>query len=63
MEVLPGIACSIFPYIIARTNVPIMGGGLIRTGQEIQACFNAGAAAITISDMKAAERYKAEGCK
>ena len=60
MEVLPGIACSIFPHIISRTKVPIMGGGLIRTGQEIQTCFDAGAAAITISDIKEAERYLLE---
>jgi len=49
MEVLPGIACSIVPYIKERTNCPIMCGGLLKTSQQIEDCIKAGAFAVTIS--------------
>lgn len=54
MEVLPGIACSVIPYIKSRVNVPIMSGGLIKSEEDIENCFRNGAIAVTISDIKKA---------
>lgn len=49
MEILPGLACSMIPYIKEKTKCPIMCGGLIRTRQQMLACIEAGAFAVTIS--------------
>lgn len=49
VEVLPGIAYSILPYIKERTSAKIMSGGLIKTREQMEACFLAGAEAVTIS--------------
>ncbi|RDY31504.1 glycerol-3-phosphate responsive antiterminator [Lachnotalea glycerini] len=57
MEVLPGIADSIIPYIKSRVNVSIMSGGLIKTEEQIDACLNKGAIAVTVSDIKIAIKY------
>lgn len=57
VEVLPGIACGILDYIRERTEVPFMCGGLIRSPEEIERCFEAGACAVTISNRRAAEVY------
>lgn len=57
MEVLPGIADSIIPYIKERVDVSIMSGGLIKTEEQIDDCLNQGAKAVTISDMKVAIKY------
>lgn len=54
MEVLPGIASSIIPKLNARTKVPMMSGGLIRSRRDIEECLSNGACAVTISDMKLA---------
>ena len=49
VEVLPGIASSILPYIREHTNTKIMCGGLLKSKDQIQECIQAGACAVTIS--------------
>ena len=58
VEILPGIACGILPYLQTRTNARLMCGGLIRTPEELKGCFDAGACAVTISKMETIRRYK-----
>lgn len=58
VEILPGIACGILPYIQTRTSAKLMCGGLIRTPEELHACFEAGACAVTISKMDTIRRYR-----
>lgn len=57
IEVLPGFSCSLLPYIQQEIETKIMCGGLIRTAEEIQYCFQMGAHAVTISNRKAADEY------
>ncbi len=61
MEVLPGIADSIIPYIRTRVSVSIMSGGLIKTEEQIDDCLEKGASAVTISDIKMAIKYLERG--
>lgn len=61
MEILPGIAASIFPYIQTRTNTPVMGGGLLRSEEQVAACLEAGVTAVTISDVKLIKQMEKEG--
>jgi glycerol uptake operon antiterminator len=58
VEILPGIACSILPYIQSRTQSRLMSGGLIRTPEELKACFDAGACAVTVSRIETIRQYK-----
>ena len=53
VEVLPGIAYEIIPYIKEKVSCEIMCGGLLRSMEQIEKCMEAGACAVTIS-----ERYK-----
>ncbi len=50
VEVLPGIAVEILPYIKERVSCEIMCGGLIHSKEEVERCLQAGAHAVTISD-------------
>ncbi len=52
MEVLPAIAFSVFAEIRARTNTPIMGGGLLKTPEQVRTCLDSGVSAVTISDVR-----------
>lgn len=58
VEILPGIACSILPYLRTRTSAKLMCGGLIKTSEELKACFDAGACAVTISKMETINQYR-----
>lgn len=58
VEILPGIACGILPYLQTRTASKLMCGGLIRTPEELKACFDAGACAVTISKMETVRQYR-----
>ena len=60
VELLPGIACGILPEIQKQIRMPIMCGGLLRSAEQIKACFQAGACAVTISDRQAAYTYRKE---
>lgn len=60
VELLPGIACGILPEIRKQIPTPIMCGGLLRSAEQIKACFQAGACAVTVSDRQAACAYLKE---
>ena len=49
VEVLPGIMPHIIEEIKNETNVPLIGGGLIRTEEEVNLALKSGATAITTS--------------
>ncbi|ANS76870.1 glycerol-3-phosphate responsive antiterminator GlpP [Paenibacillus yonginensis] len=49
IEVLPGIVPSLIQEVKARTGIPIIAGGFIRTPADVEAALAAGAQAITTS--------------
>ncbi|SFJ42859.1 glycerol uptake operon antiterminator [Paenibacillus sp. UNC496MF] len=49
VEVLPGIMPEIIAEVKARTGVPVIAGGLIRTEAHVRQALEAGAAAVTTS--------------
>ncbi len=51
VEVMPGIAFRIMPTIKERLNLPIIGGGLIKTKEDIENGLKAGCVAFTVSDL------------
>jgi glycerol uptake operon antiterminator len=53
VEVLPGIAYEIIPYIKEQVFCEIMCGGLIKSMTQVEKCIEAGACSVTIS-----EKYK-----
>ncbi|RLL46633.1 glycerol-3-phosphate responsive antiterminator [Oceanobacillus piezotolerans] len=52
VEVLPGIMPAIIRKIIDETNIPIIAGGLITGRDDIDHAFDAGAVAVTTSNME-----------
>ncbi|OMP68675.1 glycerol-3-phosphate responsive antiterminator [Domibacillus epiphyticus] len=51
IEVLPGVAPKIIEAIRRETGKPIFAGGLIETKEEVTAALEAGASAVTTSDV------------
>ncbi|NLA78035.1 MAG: glycerol-3-phosphate responsive antiterminator [Erysipelothrix sp.] len=51
VEVMPAIAYRIIPYIKDRLNIPIIGGGLLKTKADIENGLKAGCVAFTVSDL------------
>ncbi|MCQ2008729.1 MAG: glycerol-3-phosphate responsive antiterminator [Sporolactobacillus sp.] len=49
VELLPGIIPELIHEVIQKVHVPVIAGGLIRTAQDAQRAFKAGAAAISTS--------------
>lgn len=49
IEFLPALASKIVPVVASRIDVPIIGGGLIQTQQDIDDCFAMGMVAVTVS--------------
>jgi glycerol uptake operon antiterminator len=49
IEFLPALAHKILPQIQDRISVPVIGGGLIQTTQDIEDCFASGMVAVTVS--------------
>ena len=52
IEFLPALAQKVIPVIAAQITPPIIGGGLIQDKQDIQACFDSGMVAVTVSNPK-----------
>ncbi|MDO7906386.1 glycerol-3-phosphate responsive antiterminator [Paenibacillus sp. JX-17] len=50
IEVLPGVIPHMIEEVYARTGIPVLAGGLIRTSADVEAALNAGAAAVTTSN-------------
>src|SRR5690554_4406050 len=51
VEVMPAIAFRIIPSIKERLNIPIIGGGLIKSRADIENGLKAGCVAFTVSDL------------
>jgi glycerol uptake operon antiterminator len=51
VEVMPAIAYKIIPYINDRIDIPIIGGGLLKSKEDILEGLNAGCVAFTVSDL------------
>lgn len=56
-EILPALACQIFPQIKLRIQSKILGGGLIKTQEQIYDCLINGASAVTISSLSLCEQF------
>lgn len=52
IEILPGIAYDIIPYIHQKTEIPMIGGGLIKSVEQIERCIDSGMCAVTIGSFK-----------
>ena len=50
IELLPGVIPEMIQEVNARTGVPVITGGLIRTADQVQGALDAGAVAITTSN-------------
>jgi glycerol uptake operon antiterminator len=49
IEFLPALAHKILPLIQDRIHVPVIGGGLIQTIDDMEDCFASGMIAVTVS--------------
>ena len=49
VEILPGIMPRVIAEISARTQVPVIAGGLLRDKADVMAAMSAGAAAVSTS--------------
>jgi glycerol uptake operon antiterminator len=49
IEFLPALAHNIVPVVASRIDVPIIGGGLIQSQDDINDCFSMGMVAVTVS--------------
>lgn len=49
VEILPGIMPRVIAEISARTQVPVIAGGLLRDKADVMAAMHAGAAAVSTS--------------
>lgn len=52
VEILPALAHKVIPRIKDKISVPIVGGGLISSKQDIQDCINSGMIGVTTSDIE-----------
>lgn len=57
IEVLPGLASEIFSFIQVRVHAKLLGGGLIKSDEQIYECLRDGACAVTISSLSLAEKF------
>jgi glycerol uptake operon antiterminator len=51
VEILPALAHKIIPRIKETISIPIIGGGLIATKDDIDECINSGMVGVTTSDV------------
>ena len=52
IEVLPGIIPPIISEVADRTGIPIFAGGLVRTVDDVEHALQAGASAVTTSNIE-----------
>lgn len=58
IEVLPGIAYEIISFVRRKTSVPVIGGGLIKTIDQIHQSMEAGTCAVTIGNFSLCKQYR-----
>jgi glycerol uptake operon antiterminator len=51
VEVMPAIAYNIIPYIISKIDIPLIGGGLLKSKEDIKQGQNVGCVGFTVSDL------------
>jgi glycerol uptake operon antiterminator len=51
VEVMPAIAYNIIPYIISKIDIPLIGGGLLKTKEDVIQGQKAGCVGFTVSDL------------
>ncbi|CAH0347297.1 glycerol-3-phosphate responsive antiterminator [Bacillus sp. CECT 9360] len=52
IELLPGAMPWVIEEVYSKVNIPIMAGGFIRTKEDVENAFKAGAVGITTSNME-----------
>jgi glycerol uptake operon antiterminator len=52
VEVMPAVAYKAIPFVKERLNMPLIGGGLLRSKEDIDDGTKAGCVAFTISDLQ-----------
>ncbi|MDB5054316.1 MAG: glycerol uptake operon antiterminator regulatory protein [Bacilli bacterium] len=57
IEVLPGVMPNFITEVRERVGIPIFAGGLIRTVTDVENALNAGATAVTTSQMELWRHY------
>lgn len=50
VEVLPGLMPSIIKRVHHTTNIPVVAGGLITSGEDVRSALNSGAVAVSTSN-------------
>lgn len=51
VEIMPAIAYKIIPTIVAKIQVPLIGGGLLKSKEDIDEGLKAGCVGFTVSDI------------
>ena len=57
IEVLPGIAYSILPFIKEQVSVPLISGGLIKSVEDVENCLKHGASHVSVSSLDVIKKY------
>ncbi|MUT65295.1 glycerol-3-phosphate responsive antiterminator [Paenibacillus sp. NEAU-GSW1] len=57
IEVMPGVMPHMIKEVMEKTGTPVFAGGLIRTGEDVEAALSAGATAVTTSRRELWKRY------
>lgn len=58
IELLPGVIPDMIDEVYKQTGIPVITGGLIRTKEQMDAAFAAGAVAITTSNKTLWKRFQ-----
>ncbi|MBD2871110.1 glycerol-3-phosphate responsive antiterminator [Paenibacillus sp. IB182493] len=63
IEVLPGVIPHMIAEVRDRTGIPVFAGGLIRTADDVERAFGAGASAVTTSNKELWRHYEGKEAK
>ena len=58
IEVMPGIATKVIAKLKGQLNIPIIGGGLVDSADEVRAILRSGASAVSTSKRELWELMK-----
>ena len=58
IEVMPGIATKVIAKLKGQLNIPIIGGGLVDTADEVRAILRSGASGVSTSKRELWELMK-----
>ncbi len=57
VELIPGIAHEIFPTVKLHLKCNLIAGGLLKTTEQLYACLNSGASAVTVSSLALVDSF------